>query len=139
MKDENCIFCKLANGDIPTNTLYEDEEFRVIMDAAPAAKGHALVIPKEHFENVFEISDNIVANGAKVAKKMASKMISVLHCDGVNILQNNGEASGQTVFHYHVHIIPRFEGDSDRVRINWDHLEYSSEETDHYVKVLKAD
>ena len=94
MKDENCIFCKIANGGIPSATLYEDEDFRVILDLGPATRGHALILPKEHY-----------------AKKMAAKMMEVLHCDGVNVVQNNGEAAGQTVFHFHIHLIPRYEGD----------------------------
>ena len=128
MKDENCIFCKLANGDIPTNTLYEDEAFRVIMDSDPAVKGHALVIPKNHYANIYEIDDQTAAGAAKVAKKMAEKISDVLGCDGLNILQNNGEAAGQTVFHYHVHLIPRYSGDADRIRMNWDHVAFTDEE-----------
>lgn len=128
MKDENCIFCKLANGDIPTNTLYEDEAFRVIMDSDPAVKGHALVIPKNHYANIYEIDAKTAAGAAKVAKKMAEKISDVLGCDGLNILQNNGEAAGQTVFHYHVHLIPRYSGDADRIRMNWDHVAFTDEE-----------
>lgn len=128
MKDENCIFCKLANGDIPTNTLYEDEAFRVIMDSDPAVKGHALVIPKNHYANIYEIDAQTAAGAAKVAKKMAEKISDVLGCDGLNILQNNGEAAGQTVFHYHVHLIPRYSGDADRIRMNWDHVAFTDEE-----------
>lgn len=101
MKDENCIFCKLANGDIPTATVYEDEDFRVILDANPAAKGHALILPKEHYANLYEIDDELAGKSMILAKKMITKLTKALGCDGYNIVQNNGEAAGQTVFHYH--------------------------------------
>ena len=108
MKDD-CIFCKLANGVFETNTLYEDDQFRVIFDASPATKGHVLVIPKEHYANVFEIPEDLLADGYKVAKKVATALKEVTGCEGINILQNNGEVAGQTVFHLHIHIIPRYE------------------------------
>ncbi len=115
MKDENCIFCKLANGDIPTTTLYENEDFRVIFDASPATVGHALIIPKDHAANVFEISDELQANAYILAKKVAAVLVDVFEADGINILQNNNEAAGQTVFHYHIHLIPRYKNDGAMV------------------------
>ena len=111
MKDENCIFCKLAGGEIPTATLYEDEDFRVILDANPAAKGHALIIPKEHYANLYELDDELAGKVLVLAKKMITKLTDILGCDGYNIVQNNGEAAGQTVFHFHMHIIPRYKDD----------------------------
>ena len=111
MKDENCIFCKIANGDIPTYSLYEDEDFRVIFDASPASCGHALILPKDHCANVFEIPDELQAKAYILAKKIASVLSKVFEADGVNILQNNNEAAGQSVFHFHIHIIPRFKDD----------------------------
>ena len=136
MKDDSCIFCKLANGDIPTNTLYEDDSFRVILDGSPAAKGHALVIPKNHFANIYEMDDDTVGGAAVVAKKMAEKITETLGCDGLNVLQNNGEAAGQTVFHYHVHLIPRYKGDDAQIRMNWDHVSFTDEETEEIRKSL---
>ena len=111
MKDENCIFCKIANGGIPSATLYEDEDFRVILDLGPATRGHALILPKEHYANVIALPEEVTAKAFILAKKMAAKMMEVLHCDGVNVVQNNGEAAGQTVFHFHIHLIPRYERD----------------------------
>lgn len=107
----NCIFCKIANGEIPTNTIYEDSDFRVILDAAPANLGHCLVLPKTHAENIFDIDSEILGKGFKVAQKIAKAVQKAANCDGVNILQNNGEAAGQTVFHFHIHIIPRLKTD----------------------------
>ena len=110
MKDDNCIFCKLANGEIPTMSLYEDEDFNVIFDAGPATLGHALILPKDHYANVYEMPEDLTGKAAILAKKMTIHMTEKLECDGFNILQNNGEVAGQTVFHFHVHIIPRYAG-----------------------------
>ena len=110
MKDCNCIFCKIANGEIPSTTLYEDEDFRVILDLGPATRGHALLLPKNHFANLFELDDETAQKAILVAKKMAGKMKDALGADGFNLVQNNGEAAGQTVFHFHMHLIPRYAG-----------------------------
>ena len=125
MRDD-CIFCKLANGEIPTNTVYEDEKFRVILDAAPATKGHALILPKSHAANIYELSDEMAAKAMILAKKMATAMTAALKCDGFNIVQNNGECAGQTVFHFHMHIIPRHKADT--VKIGWHPGKTSDEE-----------
>ena len=114
---ENCIFCKIANGEIPAATLYEDENFRVILDLGPASKGHALILPKSHAANIYELSDEMAAKAMILAKKMATAMTAALKCDGFNIVQNNGECAGQTVFHFHMHLIPRYEGDG--VGLTW--------------------
>ena len=113
----DCIFCKIANGEIPSATLYEDEDFRVILDLGPASKGHALILPKAHAANIYEISDDMAAKAMILAKKMATKMTEALKCDGFNIVQNNGEPAGQTVFHFHMHLIPRYE--NDHAHILW--------------------
>ena len=109
MKDENCIFCKIANGEIPSATLYEDEEFRVILDLGPATRGHALILPKNHFSDLYDIDEETAAKAMVLAKKMITKLKDVLGCDGYNIVQNNGAVAGQTVFHFHMHLIPRYE------------------------------
>ncbi len=112
MKDDNCIFCKIANGEIPSRTIYEDEDFRVIMDMAPATKGHSLIMPKNHYKNIYEIADDTAAKVFPLAKKMAALMTEKLGADGFNIVQNNNEVAGQTVFHFHVHLIPRYNNDN---------------------------
>lgn len=108
MKKDDCIFCLLANGDIPTNTIYEDEEFRVIMDHAPATKGHALVLPKNHYADIYEIDADVLGRAIQVGQKVIKHATEILGCDGYNVLQNNGEIAGQTVFHFHLHLIPRY-------------------------------
>ena len=132
----NCIFCKIANGEIPSATLYEDEDFRVILDLGPASKRHALILPKAHAANIYEISDDMAAKAMILAKKMATKMTEALKCDGFNIVQNNGEPAGQTVFHFHMHLIPRYEG--DQVGITWKPGTLTDEVKNEILEKLKS-
>lgn len=113
----DCIFCKIANGEIPSATLYEDPEFRVILDLNPASKGHALILPKQHAANLFELSDETAGKAMVLAKKLALKLKDRLNSDGIHVLQNNGAAAGQTVFHFHMHLIPRYDGDG--AKLSW--------------------
>ena len=113
----DCIFCKIAKGEIPSATLYEDEEFRVILDQGPATKGHALILPKAHYQNLYELPDDPAGRAMILAKKIITEMKDALDCDGYNVVQNNGSAAGQTVFHFHMHLIPRREG--DKAGISW--------------------
>ena len=138
MKDDNCIFCKLANKDIPTNIIYEDEKFTVIMDASPATKGHALILPKNHAANIYELPDEDAADIFVLAKKLATKMTEVLHCDGLNIVQNNGKVAGQTVFHFHMHLIPRYLNDGNEDKLTWNHADISADEIAEIAAKLRA-
>lgn len=134
MKDD-CIFCKLANGIFPTNTVYEDEDFRAILDISPAAEGHTLIIPKEHFDDALSADPEVYGNAMKIAAKVANGVKKAFGCDGVNILQNNGEAAGQTVFHLHIHVIPRW--NDDQVNFSYEHLEPSSEALSETAELIK--
>ncbi len=134
MRDDNCIFCKIANGDIPSKTIYEDEEFRVILDLGPATKGHALILPKDHFADLYEIPETKAANAMKLAKKLAKGMTEKLGANGFNIVQNNGEVAGQTVFHFHMHLIPRYDGDDQK--IGWKPGKPSQEELESLKELL---
>ena len=109
MTDVNCIFCKIAGGVIPSATLYEDEDFRVILDLGPASRGHALILPKQHFADVCALDGDTAAKVLPLGAKIGSAMKKSLGCAGFNLVQNNGEAAGQTVFHFHMHVIPRYE------------------------------
>ncbi len=139
MKDDNCIFCKIIAGEIPSRTIYEDQDFKVILDASPASKGHALILPKEHCANIYEISEELLAKAAKLAKKLAAHMTAVLGCDGFNLLQNNGEVAGQTVFHFHMHLIPRYKGMKNSDLLNWTHEDFAAEEQDDICQKLKLE
>ena len=136
MKDANCIFCKLANGEIPTATLYEDEDFRVILDANPASKGHALILPKEHYRNLYDLDDELAAKVLVLAKKMINLLKDKFGCTGYNVVQNNEEAAGQTVFHFHMHLIPRY--DNDNVGLGWHMHELTDEERDEILAKVNA-
>lgn len=132
MRDTNCIFCKIANGEIPSKTLYEDDKFRVILDLGPATRGHALILPKDHYANLYELPDETAGEVMKLAKKMAAQMTERLGCDGFNLVQNNGELAGQTVFHFHMHLIPRYRDDGQK--IVWRPGEVSQEELEEIKK-----
>lgn len=133
---DNCIFCKIANGEIPAATLYEDEDFRVILDLGPASKGHALILPKTHAADIYELSDEMAAKAMILAKKMAAIMTEALKCDGFNIVQNNGEPAGQTVFHFHIHLIPRYINDG--VGITWTPGTLTDEVKEEILAKIKA-
>jgi histidine triad (HIT) family protein len=136
MKDCNCIFCKIANGEIPSTTLYEDEDFRVILDMGPATRGHALLLPKEHYANLFELDDELAAKVLPTAKKVAGKVKAALGADGYNLVQNNGECAGQTVFHFHLHMIPRYE--NDHAGIEWNPGTVTKEEMEEIKGLVDA-
>ena len=136
MKESTCIFCKIAAGEIPSKTIYEDENFRVILDISPATKGHALILPKEHYANLYELPDEMAGKVMLLAKRLAAQMTEALGCDGFNLVQNNGEVAGQTVFHFHLHLIPRYHGDGNEDKICWNHLELSQEELDKIHQLL---
>lgn len=135
MREENCIFCKIAAGEIPSATLYEDDDFRVILDLSPASKGHALILPKEHYRNLYDLDDELAAKALVLAKKMTLRLKDVLGCDGYNIVQNNEEAAGQTVFHFHMHMIPRYQG--DKVGLGWKMGKLSDEDKEEILNQLK--
>ncbi|SFG06189.1 histidine triad (HIT) family protein [Lachnospiraceae bacterium C7] len=139
MKDNNCIFCKLANGDIPTNSIYEDEDFNVILDASPATKGHALILPKNHYANIYEIEPELLGKAAKLAQKIIKKEKDILGCQGYNLVQNNGEVAGQTVFHFHMHLIPRYENEKEDTTglVEWEQRNIDPEEMQEICKKMK--
>lgn len=136
MKDENCIFCRIANGDIPSRTIYEDDHFRVILDNGPATRGHALILPKEHYRDLSEIPEETAAEAMVVAKKVSVLLVKKLHADGLNLVQNNGETAGQTVKHFHIHLIPRYENDGQHIL--WNPTHPTDEELDSVLKDIKG-
>lgn len=115
MKKDDCIFCKLANGEIPTNVIYEDQDLSVILDMGPASKGHALILPKNHFDDVCSLDEKTAARILPMGARVGQAMKSALGAAGFNLVQNNGRAAGQTVFHFHMHVIPRYADGPDMV------------------------
>ena len=121
---------------IPRYGFPNDRDFRVILDLGPASKGHALILPKTHAANIYELSDELAAKAMVLAKKMAGKMTEALNCDGFNIVQNNGEVAGQTVFHFHMHLIPRYKGDG--VGLTWTPGELTDEVRKEILSKINA-
>lgn len=103
---ENCIFCKIIKGEVPSYKVYEDDFVYAFLDINPSSPGHTLVIPKKHSENIFDIDKDDLERVIMVSKKISQKMKD-LGCDGINIYNNNGKDSGQIIFHFHMHIVPR--------------------------------
>ena len=137
MKKDDCIFCKIANGEIPSACIYENKEFRVILDVGPATRGHVLILTKEHYDNIFEIDAETAGRLFSLASVVARAMKKTLNCDGMNILQNNGTIAGQTVFHFHLHLIPRYEG--DQVKVTWPQGEISDDEKTELINMIKKE
>ena len=137
MTKSDCIFCKIANGEIPTRSIYEDENFNVILDMNPATKGHALILPKAHADSLYDLPDGVGTKLIPLAKKLVTDMTQVLKCDGFNLVQNNGEAAGQTVKHFHLHLIPRYVNDGQKIL--WTPTTPSAEELDAIFKTIKGE
>ncbi len=132
----DCIFCKIANGEIPSATVFENEDCRVILDIAPAAKGHAIMLVKKHVANIIELDAETAGRIFSVVPKIAAAIKEITGCDGMNILQNNGTAAGQTVFHLHIHFIPRFENDT--VNVKWATGSYADGEANELARAIAA-
>lgn len=135
MKDSNCIFCKIANGEIPSTSIYEDDTFKVILDLGPATKGHALILPKDHAADLFELPQDTAEKAMALAKRLGRQMVENLKADGLNLVQNNGEAAGQTVKHFHLHLIPRYKDDGQHIL--WNPGEVSKEEMEEIKNTIQ--
>jgi len=110
MENRSCIFCRIVSKEAPASIVYEDEEILAFMDTRPMTVGHALIIPKKHYENIFDVPEELIAKVHKIARRIALAVREATKADGISIIQQNGRAAGQEVFHLHVHVIPRYEG-----------------------------
>lgn len=133
---DNCIFCKIIDGVIPSTVVYEDDDFKAIMDISPAAKGHVLLLPKKHCADLLSIDADVASKALDVASKIANAQKKALNCDGINLLQNSGEAAWQSVFHLHIHLIPRY--NNDNVIVPWEHVTYADGEAEEYAAKIRA-
>ena len=111
-----CIFCNIISGEIPSYKVYEDDNFYAFLDISQATYGHTLVVPKQHFENLFAMPDFLLEKMLILVRDLASKIKTATNCKGINILNNNGEAAGQSVHHFHIHIIPRYDNDNFSIK-----------------------
>lgn len=133
----DCIFCKIANGEIPSTTVYEDGDFKCVFDVSPANKGHLLIIPKGHATNVCELPADTAAKVLPLAAKLGKAQEKGLGADGFNLVVNTGEAAGQTVMHFHMHVIPRFTG--EKPMVIWEQGSYAEGEAAELAeKIIEA-
>jgi histidine triad (HIT) family protein len=132
--NNDCIFCKIATHTIPALVVYEDEFVMAFLDQNPVNLGHTLVIPKNHYANIYEATDEILGKMMSAVKKVASKQKDVLKADGVNINVNNDKGAGQIIFHSHFHVIPRYEGDGFK---HWHGQPHTEEEKNSTYETLK--
>lgn len=132
---DNCIFCKIIGGEIPSATIYEDDEFKVILDRFPSNIGHVLILPKKHYADIFEIDEEVAGRLFKLAVRVAKHMKEVLGLEAMNLVQNNGTMAGQTVHHFHLHLIPRYK--DDKVSVKWEQLDLTDEQIAEVQAKLK--
>src|SRR3989338_4298964 len=132
---QDCIFCKIIEGKIPSAKVYEDSKTMAFLDIMPANKGHCLVVPNFHSQNLIDINEDDLIALMKTAKKVAKAMSLSFGNASFNIVMNNGKEAGQVVFHAHIHLIPRFQ--KDRLRIKWSHLNYEGDEIKEYADKIK--
>lgn len=131
----DCIFCKIINGDIPSTKVYEDDYCYAFLDIMPLSKGHTLLVPKTHVAAIFEMTEDIAKNLYAAAPKVANAIKAAFNPAGLNTLNNNGAAAGQTVFHYHLHFIPRY--DDEGLQMTWETKQYTAEELNAVAEAIK--
>ena len=134
-RDPDCIFCKIVAGELPATIVDEDERTVAFMDISPATRGHALVVPRRHWRNLLEIDREDLAATVFAAQRLASRVVERLDADGVNLLNSCGSAAWQTVFHFHLHVIPRYQGDP--LRLPWTPAQGDKEEIEAAAAALR--
>jgi|SRR3989344_2289548 len=130
----DCIFCKIVKGEIPSNKVYEDEKVLAFLDIGPVNKGHALVIPKEHYVNIYDIPENLLKNVIAAVKKVSKAVKKGVNADGINLNMSNDPSAGQVVMHFHMHVIPRFKNDNLKL---WPQSKYKEGEAEEVKKKIK--
>ncbi len=130
----DCLFCKIVAGDIPSTKIYENDHVLAFLDIHPVNHGHTLVIPKEHFEDIYQIPNETLEKVTPVLKKMAVAVKRAVHAEGINLVQNNEKPAGQEVPHFHVHIIPRYNKDTYP---SWEHGSYKDNEQQEVAEKIK--
>lgn len=136
MNGEDCIFCRIAKGEIPSATVYEDEDFRAILDLGPASKGHTLILPKQHYQDLCEADETVTAKILPLVARLGSALKKGLGAGGFHVVQNNGSLAGQTVFHLHVHVIPRYEDGT--AMVTWVPGKPEAEELNQTANAIKS-
>lgn len=130
------LFLKIIEGKIPSEKVYEDEHTVAFLDINPTNPGHTLVVPREHYENIYDIPDAVLCHMMKTAKKLAPSIKSTMNADGINIIMNNDPVAGQMIFHAHIHIVPRFDGDPFR---HWKGTPYKEGEIEEVGEKIREE
>lgn len=131
-----CIFCKIVKGEIPSYKVWEDDNVLAFLDVNPSTKGHTLIIPKKHHENIFDMSEEEMANMGVGAKKVADLLKKNLKCDGINLVNSNGTVAQQEIMHYHMHVIPRYEDEDYEIKFE---NESKGEDLEKTAKEIKGE
>ncbi|MFW6282683.1 MAG: HIT family protein [Minisyncoccales bacterium] len=133
---EDCIFCKIVDKEIPSKIIYEDERVMGFLDIFPISEGHTVVIPKKHYESIESIESEALMDVIKIVKKLSSLILNKLNPEGLNIIQNNYEAAGQVVKHFHIHLIPRNKND-EKIHVFTPENQATEEELHKVLEILK--
>ena len=135
----NCIFCKIVNGEIPSEKIYENKDVLAFLDANPVTKGHLLIIPKKHYENIFDIPKDILKENMEVAQRMSFLLKEKLGAEGINLFNNNNKIARQEVPHYHIHLVPRYKDDGLDFQFKSDYKELNLDEIKNKIakEILK--
>lgn len=132
---DDCLFCKIINGHIPSSKVYEDEHVYAFLDISPVNIGHTLVIPKKHVKNLYEMDDETTQQVFTAVKNLAEPIKRAVHADGINLEMNNDAVAGQVIFHAHVHIVPRFETDGFK---HWKGTPYKEGQMQDVLKKIQS-
>jgi len=132
----DCVFCRILKGEVPATRVVESDKVLVFLDVRPYVDGHCLIIPKGHFVDVLDVPDDVLGEVALYVKRAAVAVKRAFRCDGVSVMQNNGVAAGQVVFHLHFHVVPRFDGDG--LRVSGSRHDYESgEEAEGFARLIR--
>ncbi|NDL66386.1 HIT family protein [Anaerotalea alkaliphila] len=137
MIKQNCLFCSIATGLMESATVFENNDFKVVLDRFPAAPGHTLIMTKEHVDNIFDLDAETAAKMFALATVVARSLKKAMGCDGMNILQNSGAVAGQTVHHFHLHLIPRFENDD--LSFKWKTKAFQEDELEEIARNIQSE
>lgn len=138
MSENKTVFEMIIDRDIDANIIYEDDNFIAFLDAFPVVKGHTLVVPKKRIENIFDLDDETANDYMKVIRNVSKAVRDTFNPEGLNVVQNNGEFAGQSVFHIHFHILPRYKDEHDGFGYKWEDIEFTKEEREQFAEAIKS-
>ena len=138
MSENKTVFEMIVDRDIDANIIYEDDNFIAFLDAFPVVKGHTLVVPKKRIENIFDLDDETANDYMKVIRNVSKAVHDTFNPEGLNVIQNNGEFAGQSVFHIHFHILPRYKDEHDGFGYKWEDIEFTKEEREQFAEAIKS-